>query len=142
MEQEKKSPSNSTLMGLRGKPSSQIKLGSNVWTSNSNSGYLALWGEKKSMRAATEWTREGQQVAVNLERKRVIIHLEKGSKSVCHSPGSTKLSQAPAGGGENGGSTSVESADKAQPYTHGSDRDWRTVPTRQAASPSCEVFKK
>lgn len=70
------------------------------------------------MRAATEWTREGQQVAVNLERKRVIIHLEKGSKSVCHSPGSTKPSQAPAGGGENGGSTSVTSADKAQPYIH------------------------
>lgn len=46
----------------------------------------------------TEQTREVQQVAVNLERKRVIIHLEKGSKSVCHSPGSTKLSQAPAGG--------------------------------------------
>lgn len=53
---------------------------------------------KKSTQAVTEQTREVQQVAVNLERKRVIIHLEKGSKSVCHSPGSTKLSQAPAGG--------------------------------------------
>lgn len=85
-------------MGPRGKPSSQIKLGSNVWTSYSNSDHLAWEGKKKkSTQAVGEQTREGQQVAVNLEKKRVIIHLEKGSKSVCHSPGSAKLSQAPAG---------------------------------------------
>lgn len=45
-----KSPSNSALMGLRGKPSSQIKLGSNVWTSYSNSDHLA---EKKIYQPAT-----------------------------------------------------------------------------------------
>lgn len=94
-----KSASNSTLMGPRGKPSSQIKLGSNVWTSYSNSDHLAWEGgkKKKSTQAVGEQTSEGQQVAVNLEKKRVIIHLEEGSKSVCHSPGSAKLSQAPAG---------------------------------------------
>lgn len=36
-----KSPSNSALVGLRGKPPSQIKLGSNVWTSYSNGDHLA-----------------------------------------------------------------------------------------------------
>lgn len=93
-----KSPSNSTLMGPRGKPSSQIKLGSNVWTSYSNSDHLAWDGGEKKIHTGRRWTaREGQQVAVNLEKKRVIIHLEKGSKSVCLSPGSAKLSQAPAG---------------------------------------------
>lgn len=37
-------------------------------------------------------------MAVNLEKGRVIIHLEKSSMTVCGSPGCTKISQAPAGG--------------------------------------------
>lgn len=54
-------------------------------------------GGEKSTQAVSEQTGEGQQVAVNLGKKRVIIHLEEGSTSVCHSPGSAKLSPAPAG---------------------------------------------
>lgn len=55
-------------------------------------------GEKKNLhRPSVNRLEKGQQVAVNLEKKRVIIHLEKGSTSVCHSPGSAKLSPAPAG---------------------------------------------
>lgn len=45
-------------------------------------------GGEKSTQAVGEQTGEGQQVAVNLEKKRVIIHLG----NVCHSPGSAKLS--------------------------------------------------
>lgn len=52
------------------------------------------------MRQPLRQTREGQQVAVNLKRKRVIIHLKTNGKPVCHSAGSTKLSQATAGGGK------------------------------------------
>lgn len=52
---------------------------------------------EKSTQAVSEQTGEGQQVAVNLGKKRVIIHLEEGSTSVCHSTGSAKLSPAPAG---------------------------------------------
>lgn len=50
------------------------------------------------MRATKGDQREGQQVAVNLERKRAIIHLEENCDSVYHSPGSTKLSRTPEGG--------------------------------------------
>lgn len=58
---------------------------------------ISAKGEKKILwatRAVIEGDWRGrEQVAVNLERKRVIIHLEKGGESVCCSAGSTKLSQ-------------------------------------------------
>lgn len=56
-----------------------------------------LQAEEGSTQASSQQTGGGQQVAVNLRKKRVIIHLEEGSTSICHSPGSAKLSPAPAG---------------------------------------------
>lgn len=55
---------------------------------------LSGGGKKYSPRTqSSRRVREGQQVAVNLEKERVIIYLEESSMNVCGSPGCTELSQ-------------------------------------------------